>query len=66
MPIIHVEILPGRSGAVKQALAESLTRAVVDTLQVSPEKVRVLLQEIEREHWFVGGQSLDAPASRTE
>jgi 4-oxalocrotonate tautomerase len=63
MPIIHVDILAGRSSETKQALAEQLTRAVVDTLQVSPETVRVLLQEIEREHWFVGGRSLDDTAA---
>ena len=63
MPIIHVEILAGRSSETKRVLAEQLTRVVVDTLQLSPEKVRVLLQEIEREHWFVGGQSLNDTAA---
>ncbi len=58
MPIIHVEILAGRSNEVKQELAEQLTEAVVKTLGVLPEKVRVLLHEVEREHWFVGGQPL--------
>ncbi len=56
MPIIHVELLVGRTNEVKGTLANKLTEAIVETLQVSPQRVRVLLHEVEREHWFIGGR----------
>ena len=56
MPIIRVELLVGRTNEVKETLANKLTEAVVETLQVSPQNVRVLLHEVEGEHWFIGGK----------
>lgn len=58
MPIIHVDLLAGRSTEVKQALARRLTEAVTETLGVPPESVRILLHEMEAEHWFVGGRPI--------
>lgn len=58
MPIVQVSLLAGRSNEVRQALAEQLTKAVVESLQVSPASVRVLLYQVEREDWFVGGQPI--------
>lgn len=60
MPIIRVELQIGRTKEVKMALAKELTEAVVDILQVSPETVRVLFQEVEKDHWFVGGKPVSA------
>ncbi len=56
MPIIRVGMLAGRTNEVKETLANKLTEAVVETLQVSPQNVRVLLHEVETEHWFIGGK----------
>jgi 4-oxalocrotonate tautomerase len=58
MPIIHVNLVAGRSSEIKQALAKRLTEAAVETLNISPEKVRIFLHELEREDCFVGGRSL--------
>lgn len=57
MPIIHVDLLAGRSAEMKQALAQKLTEATVESLGVKPDQVRVILHEVEAEHWFVGGVS---------
>ena len=65
MPILQVELLAGRTPEVKEALAVKLTEAVVETLQVPPERVRVLLHEVEGEHWFVAGRPLDSPHTAT-
>jgi 4-oxalocrotonate tautomerase len=62
MPIIHVELLAGRSMEMKLALAQKLTEAATEALGIKPESVRVILSEVEAEHWFVGGQS-KAPGS---
>jgi 4-oxalocrotonate tautomerase len=57
MPIANVMILEGRPPQMKQALIRSVTAAIVETLQVKPESVRVILQEVPPEHWGIGGVS---------
>jgi 4-oxalocrotonate tautomerase len=57
MPIVRIEMLEGRSPERKQALIEQVTAAVVTSLEVKPEQVRVLLYELPPEHWAVGGQT---------
>lgn len=67
MPIIHIEMLAGRSTDVKQALARRLIEAVTETMGVSPESVQILLHEVEAEHWFVGGRPIKLkPAAPTK
>lgn len=57
MPLIQVSILEGRSSEVKKELIKEVTDAVVRTLGANPEVVRVLLYEMPKEHWGVGGVS---------
>lgn len=57
MPIVRIEILEGRSPDKKAALIRRVTEAVVETLEVDPQQVRVLLYDIPHEHWGVGGKS---------
>jgi 4-oxalocrotonate tautomerase len=57
MPIANLMILEGRAPEVKQALIRGVTNAIVDSLQVKPESVRVILQEIPPQHWGIGGVS---------
>jgi 4-oxalocrotonate tautomerase len=57
MPIANIQILAGRPVQAKQALIRSVTAAIVESLQVKPESVRVIVQEIPPEHWGIGGVS---------
>lgn len=57
MPIIRIELLQGRSPAIKADLIARITDATVATLGVDPEQVRVLLYELPPEHWAVGGRT---------
>ena len=57
MPIANLMILEGRAPEVKQALIRAVTNAIVDSLQVKPESVRVIVQEIPSQHWGIGGIS---------
>ncbi len=63
MPIVRIELLQGRAPAVKTELIARVTDAVVTTLGVDPEQVRVLLYELPPEHWAVGGQTKAAQQS---
>jgi 4-oxalocrotonate tautomerase len=66
MPIIHVNVLRGRSAESLRALAAGLTQATVDALDVRPEQVRVLVHEVDAQHWFVGGTALGQPATEPD
>ena len=57
MPIIRIEMLEGRPPTVKTELMKRITDAVVETLKVEPEQVRVLLFELSPQHWAVGGKT---------
>jgi 4-oxalocrotonate tautomerase len=58
MPDIRVTMLTGVDKEQIAALGSALTDAVVSTLGIPGERVRVTVAEYEPEHWFVGGSSL--------
>ena len=63
MPIIHVHLLEGRSVEQKRAFVRRLTESACDTLQVGPAQVRVILSEMSRGDYAIGGELLsDRPS----
>jgi 4-oxalocrotonate tautomerase len=58
MPLIRIEILEGRSPERTAALIRRVSAVVVETLEVQPEQVRVLLYELPATHWAVGGTTM--------
>ena len=56
MPIVIVKMARGRSIEQKRILVKAITDAIVETLNVEPEWVTVLIEEFERENWATGGQ----------
>lgn len=56
MPIIHVHVIEGRTDEQLNRLMERLTDAASESLNVKKEQVRVLIQEIPKKHWGVGGK----------
>ena len=63
MPIYRVEMLEGRTLEQKQKLAEEITRISVQVLGGSPDSVQVLIDEVRRENWAVGGKLWSEPRS---
>ncbi len=61
MPMIQVQMYPGRSPEQKQALVQALTEAFVTTAGGTPQGVQVILQEVEKSHWATGGVLASAP-----
>jgi 4-oxalocrotonate tautomerase len=55
MPIISVVIAEGRTNSTKRNFIRALTQATVDTMDVRPEQVRVILQETSLDHYAVAG-----------
>ncbi|WP_426984130.1 4-oxalocrotonate tautomerase [Brevibacillus borstelensis] len=55
MPIVQIQVLEGRDKQQIARLIASVTEAVVESLEVKPEQVRVLVSEVPPTHWGVGG-----------
>jgi 4-oxalocrotonate tautomerase len=55
MPIVRVEMWPGRTHAQKRELARVITEAVVNIAQTTPEATIVLFQDVAKEDWAQGG-----------
>ncbi|QQE77719.1 2-hydroxymuconate tautomerase [Alicyclobacillus sp. SO9] len=58
MPLIQINIIEGRSKEKKEQLIAEVTDAVHRSLDAPTESIRVLLYELPREHWAVGGVSM--------
>ncbi|MDO8490802.1 MAG: 4-oxalocrotonate tautomerase family protein [Dehalococcoidia bacterium] len=55
MPIVRIEMWPGRTHAQKAELARVITEAVVTIAHTKPESTIVVFQEVAQEDWAVGG-----------
>ncbi len=63
MPIIQVHLLEGRSPEQKRAFVRRVTESACETLQVRPEQVRIILSEMSRDEYAIGGELLsDRPS----
>ena len=57
MPIIQVNLLEGRTVAQKRAMVSAVTDAIVESLGVKRETVRIMINEMHPEHFALGGIS---------
>ena len=55
MPIVRVEMWPGRTQAQKAELARVITEAVVTIAHTTPEATIVVFEDVPKENWAVGG-----------
>ncbi len=55
MPIIHVHMLEGRSQDLKKKLVANITDAVVKSLDVKPDQVRIILIDMAKSNYSVAG-----------
>ena len=55
MPIINLKMAKGRTEKQKQEFVEKVTSLAVETLNVEPEWVSVIIDEYERENWATEG-----------
>ncbi|MBP7002672.1 4-oxalocrotonate tautomerase family protein [Amaricoccus sp.] len=58
MPIVRIELFPGRSSQAKLEVARAITRALQDIAGVSPESTTVMFTEVSPADWVVAGQPL--------
>jgi 4-oxalocrotonate tautomerase len=58
MPLINVQLLPGRTPAQKRAFIRGVADTAIQTLCVPEEAIRIILAEVPPEHWGVGGLTM--------
>ncbi|WP_442599773.1 4-oxalocrotonate tautomerase [Neobacillus sp. D3-1R] len=59
MPIIQVQILEGRTDEQVKELIKDLTTSTVKCLGVRADQVRVVVNEVPKKFWGVGGITKD-------
>lgn len=66
MPIVRIELFPGRSPAQKQEIAVRLTRMLTEVAGIPPDATTVLFQETPPQDWFNAGRSHAGPAANDQ
>ena len=56
MPMIHVELLEGRSQEQKRELAEVFTREMARICDCKEQGIYVVFDEVSKDNWSVGGK----------
>lgn len=56
MPVIHIEMWPGRTYAQKQELAKVITDAFVKITNTAPEATIVIFSDVPKENWAQAGE----------
>jgi 4-oxalocrotonate tautomerase len=57
MPIAHINIMEGRTDEQKEAMVSEVTAAISRTIGSPEENIRVLIHEVPKQNWGIGGTS---------
>jgi 4-oxalocrotonate tautomerase len=57
MPLAQISMLEGRSDDQKRAVIEKVTAALVEAVGVPIETVRVVITEVPKTQWGIGGKT---------
>lgn len=57
MPIAQINIMEGRTDEQKEQLIRNVTTAIMESLDAPEQTVRVLINEMPKTHFGIGGQS---------
>ncbi|MDA0769428.1 MAG: hypothetical protein BZY79_05960 [SAR202 cluster bacterium Casp-Chloro-G4] len=55
MPIVRIEMWPGRSHAQKAELARVITDAMVNITQTTPDSTIIVFEDIPKDNWAQNG-----------
>ncbi len=55
MPIVQIHMIEGRSVEQKRALVQKVTDAVCETINVTPEHVKIILSDMAKHDYAIGG-----------
>ncbi len=55
MPVVRIEMWPGRTLTQKQELAQAITEAMVRIARTTPDATIIIFDEVAKENWAQGG-----------
>jgi 4-oxalocrotonate tautomerase len=64
MPIVNIQIQQGRSTQKVQDLIAGVTDTVSEKLEVPKDRVRVIVTEVPKTHWGIGGVAASEISNR--
>ena len=56
MPLVTIEMMSGRTVEQKRKMVFEVTKAICETIDADPEKVRIVIKDVEPENISVSGQ----------
>ncbi len=56
MPVVTVQLWPGKTKDQKKAMARSITDAIVEKGSVPAQSITVIFEEVPKESWASGGE----------
>ncbi|SDM78437.1 4-oxalocrotonate tautomerase [Psychrobacillus sp. OK028] len=57
MPLVNIQILEGRSPEMINDLMKNVTDTVSESLETPKKNIRVIVTEVPKTHWAIGGTS---------
>lgn len=55
MPIVNINLMEGRSPETIKTVIAEVTETLANVLDIPPDRVRVLVTEVPKTHWGIGG-----------
>ena len=55
MPVVRIDLWKGREKETKKKLIKQITSAVTDAIGCPIEAVQVIINEVEKDNWGIGG-----------
>ena len=55
MPVVRIDLWKGREKETKKELIEKITSTVVDVIDCPAEAVHVVINEVDKDNWGIGG-----------
>lgn len=56
MPLARMEMWEGRNSDLKRKLVKEITRVMVDNLKCPEQAVTVIINDIPKHNWAIGGE----------
>ncbi len=56
MPMVRIEMWEGRTDEVKEEMIRKVSKAVAETSGAPIEDVQVVLFDVPKKHWGIGGR----------